>query len=33
MNKKEWIKAVAKETEQLECLVETILDAGLEEIY
>lgn len=33
MNKKEWIKAVAKETAQPEALVETILDAGLEEIY
>ena len=33
MNKKEWIKAVAKKTEQPEALVETILDAGLEEIY
>ena len=33
MNKKEWIKAVAKETEQPEALVESILEAGLEEIY
>jgi DNA-binding protein HU-beta len=33
MNKKEWIKAVAKETGQPEALVESILDAGLEEIY
>ena len=33
MNKKEWIKAVAKETEQPAQLVETILEAGLEEIY
>lgn len=33
MNKKGWIKTVAKETEQPEALVETILDAGLEEIY
>lgn len=33
MNKKDWIKTVAKETEQPEALVETILDAGLEEIY
>ena len=33
MNKKEWIRAVAKETEQPEALVESILEAGLEEIY
>ena len=33
MNKKEWIKAVAKETDQPEALVESILEAGLEEIY
>ncbi len=33
MNKKEWIKTVAKETEQPEALVETILEVGLEEIY
>jgi DNA-binding protein HU-beta len=33
MNKKEWIKTVAKETEQPEALVESILEAGLEEIY
>lgn len=33
MNKKEWIKTVAKETEQPEALAETILEAGLEEIY
>jgi DNA-binding protein HU-beta len=33
MNKKEWIKAVAKETEQPKALVESILEAGLEEIY
>jgi DNA-binding protein HU-beta len=33
MNKKDWIKAVAKETGQPETLVGTILDAGLEAIY
>ena len=33
MNKKEWIKAVAKEIDQPEALVESILEAGLEEIY
>ncbi len=33
MTKKDWIKAVVKETAQPEALVETILDAGLEEIY
>ena len=33
MNKKEWIKAVIKETNQPEALVVSILEAGLEEIY
>ena len=33
MNKKEWIKTVAKETEQPATLVESILETGLEEIY
>ncbi len=33
MNKKEWAKAVAKETGQPETLVKTILESGLEEIY
>ncbi len=33
MNKKGWIKAVAKVSEQPEALVENILEAGLEEIY
>ncbi len=33
MSKKEWIKAVSKETDQPEALVESILEAGLEEIY
>ena len=33
MNKKEWIKAVSKETNQPEALVVSILEAGLEEIY
>ena len=33
MNKKEWIKAVAEETEQPEALVKITLEAGLEEIY
>jgi DNA-binding protein HU-beta len=33
MNKKEWIKTVTKETDQPEALVESILEAGLEEIY
>ena len=33
MNKKEWIKAVAKKTEHPAHLIETILDVGLEEIY
>jgi predicted DNA-binding protein (MmcQ/YjbR family) len=29
MNKKEWIKAVAEETEQPEALVKITLEAGL----
>ena len=33
MNKQEWIEAVAKESQQPEALVESILEAGLEEIY
>ena len=33
MNKQEWIKFVAKETGESEKLVDTILEAGLEEIY
>ncbi len=33
MNKKEWIKAVAKKSKESELLVTSILEAGLEEIY
>ena len=33
MNKKEQIKSVAKETGELEELVDTILEAGLDKIY
>ena len=33
MNKKKWIKSVAKATGEPEELVDTILEAGLEEIY
>lgn len=33
MNKKAWIKKVSKQTNQLETLTATILEAGLDEIY
>ncbi len=33
MNKKEWIKSVAKETDEPKELVAIILETGLEEIY
>ncbi|MBT3315827.1 MAG: HU family DNA-binding protein [Anaerolineae bacterium] len=33
MNKKEWIKAVARKTEHPETLVKIILETGLDEIY
>jgi hypothetical protein len=33
MNKKEWVKSVAKEVGETEELVDAILETGLEKIY